>query len=144
MAWGLPTWLGGSASSNPSLPQSSNLPPRSKDGGYVAPDRTSREQCYESRDIFFQCLDRHDILDAVKEDEKARKVCPAEVAAYEKDCARSWRLTVVMLSWLQIKYFKEKRVVDYKRDRTLEQIAKEDAQAAAKAKSERKGKSWFG
>ncbi|KIY02576.1 uncharacterized protein Z520_01041 [Fonsecaea multimorphosa CBS 102226] len=133
MAWGLPTWLGGSASSNPSLPQSSNLPPRSKDGGYVAPDRTSREQCYESRDIFFQCLDRHDILDAVKEDEKARKVCPAEVAAYEKDCARSW-----------IKYFKEKRVVDYKRDRTLEQIAKEDAQAAAKAKSERKGKSWFG
>jgi hypothetical protein len=44
----------------------------------------------------------------------------------------------------QIKYFKEKRVMDYKRDRTLEQIAKEDAAASAKAKAERGGKSWFG
>ncbi|ETI29523.1 hypothetical protein G647_01976 [Cladophialophora carrionii CBS 160.54] len=131
MTWGLPSWLGGS--SNPSLPQSANQPPRSKDGGYVAPDRTSREHCYESRDAFFQCLDRHDILDAVKEDEKSRKLCPTEVVAYERDCARSW-----------IKYFKEKRVMDYKRDRTLQQIAKEDAAASAKAKAERGGKSWFG
>jgi hypothetical protein len=34
--------------------------------------------------------------------------------------------------------------MDYKRDRTLEQIAKEDAIAAAKSKAERSGKSWFG
>lgn len=88
MAWGLPTWLGGSA--NPSLPSSTSQAPRSKDGGYVAPDRTSREHCYTSRDIFFECLDKHDILDAIKEDDKARKVCAAEVDAYERDCARSW------------------------------------------------------
>jgi hypothetical protein len=29
-------------------------------------------------------------LDAIKEDDKARKVCPQEVVDYEKDCARSW------------------------------------------------------
>jgi len=133
MSW-LPSWLGGpSSSSNPSLPSSAHQPPRSKDGGYVAPDRTSREHCYESRDLFFQCLDKHEILDAVKEDEKSRKVCPEEVGAYERDCARSW-----------IKYFKEKRVMDHKRDLTLQSIAKEDAAAAAKAKAERGGKSWFG
>lgn len=41
----------------------------------------------------------------------------------------------------QIKYFKEKRVMDYKRDQTLQQIQKEDAQAAAAAK---KKKGWLG
>jgi cytochrome c oxidase assembly factor 6 len=90
MAWGIPSWLGGGSSANPSLPESANQAPRSKDGGYIAPDRTSREQCYESRDIFFQCLEKNDILDAIKEDEKCRKVCPQEVMAYEKDCAKSW------------------------------------------------------
>lgn len=36
--------------------------------------------------------------------------------------------------------------MDYKRDRTLEQIAQEDAVAAAKAKAQRGGgkSSWFG
>lgn len=38
---------------------------------------------------------------------------------------------------IQIKYFKEKRVVDYKRDLTLKQIQKEDAAAAEKAKNKR-------
>ena len=88
MVWGL-DWIAGSGSGSSSTP-SPNAPPRSNDGGYVAPDRTKREFCYESRDLFFECLDRNNILDAIKEDEKARKVCPTEVAAYEKDCARSW------------------------------------------------------
>jgi cytochrome c oxidase assembly factor 6 len=123
MSW-LPSWLTGN--SNPSLPSSSHQPPRSADGGYVAPDRTSREACYLARDTFFTCLDEHSILDANKEDEKSRKLCPQEVMAYEKDCAKSW-----------IKYFKEKRVVDYKRDMTLEQIAREDSVAAAKAKAKK-------
>lgn len=91
MGWGLPTWLGGS--STPAQPEP--VRPKSKDGGFVAPDRNQRELCYESRDVFFDCLDRNNILDAIKEDEKARKVCPKEVAQYEKDCARSW----VSLTW---------------------------------------------
>lgn len=86
MAYGLPDWLTGSSST----PAQTKSPPRSNDGGYIAPDRNKREECYESRDIFFKCLDKHDILDANKEDEKSRKACPEEVTAYERDCARSW------------------------------------------------------
>lgn len=129
MGWGLPTWLGGS--STPSQPEP--VRPKSKDGGFVAPDRNARELCYESRDVFFDCLDRNNILDAIKEDEKARKLCPREVEQYEKDCARSW-----------IKYFKEKRVMEYNRDQTIAQIQKDDAKAAAKAKEKRQTGSWFG
>jgi len=42
---------------------------------------------------------------------------------------------------IQIKYFKEKRIQDWKRDQTIAQIQKEDAVAAAKAKGAKK---WFG
>ncbi|KAI1612361.1 cytochrome oxidase c subunit VIb-domain-containing protein [Exophiala viscosa] len=126
---GLPTWLGGTAT--PSQPESAR--PKSKDGGFVAPDRSSREVCYESRDLFFECLDKNNILDAIKEDGKARKVCSEEVTAYERDCARSW-----------IKYFKEKRVMEYNRDQTLARIQQDDAKMAAKSKSERGKGSWFG
>jgi hypothetical protein len=84
MVWGL-DWITGSAPAQPV-----STAPRSTDGGFVAPDRSKREVCYESRDIFFKCLDKNDILDAIKEDEKARQVCPEEVTAYERDCARSW------------------------------------------------------
>lgn len=45
---------------------------------------------------------------------------------------------------IQIKYFKEKRVMEYTRDRTLEKIQQDDAKMAAKAKAERRGGSWFG
>ena len=39
---------------------------------------------------------------------------------------------------LQIKYFKEKRVVDYNRDETIKKIQKDDAEMAAKARADRK------
>jgi cytochrome c oxidase assembly factor 6 len=149
MAWGL-DWMTGS--STPSQPTSTA--PRSNDGGYVAPDRTTREVCYESRDIFFQCLDKNNILDAIKEDEKARKVCPTEVTAYERDCARSWvspnlpcerdmGLWTWMLKYEQIKYFKEKRVMEWKRDQTIAQIQADDAKAVAKAKEKKSAGGWF-
>jgi len=89
-----------------------------------------------SRDIFFECLDKHDILDANKHDAESRQKCPKEVADYEQDCAKSW-----------IKYFKEKRVMEYNRDATIEKIKKDDAEMAAKAKADRKkaggGGGWF-
>lgn len=84
MGWGLPTWLGGSPAPAPPAR------PKSSDGGFVAPDRNSRELCYESRDNFFNCLDKNDILDAIKEDDKARKVCAKEMTDFERDCARTW------------------------------------------------------
>ena len=39
----------------------------------------------------------------------------------------------------QIKYFKEKRVMEYNRDMTLAKIQQDDAEMAAKAKAKRKG-----
>lgn len=87
MGWGLPTWLGGSDSA-PQQPAA--VREKSKDGGYIAPDRGAREMCYESRDVFFDCLDKHDILDAVKHDEEARRHCGKEHGEFERDCARSW------------------------------------------------------
>lgn len=87
MASGILSWLsGGSNSSSQPAP----VRQKSKDGGYVAPDRNMREICYESRDLFFECLDKNDILDANREDEKARKLCPKEVTEFERDCAKSW------------------------------------------------------
>ena len=94
MAYGLPDWLTGS--STPEQPAA----PKTRDGGRVAPDRNSRELCYESRDIFFECLDKNNVLDAIREDEKARTSCPQEVADYERDCARSWVCRAVYsLAW---------------------------------------------
>ncbi|KIV96795.1 hypothetical protein B0A52_01048 [Exophiala mesophila] len=127
MGW-LPTWLGGSAPAQPEPVRK-----KSSDGGYVAPDRNARDLCYESRDLFFECLDKNDILSAVKEDEKARKVCPTEYAEFERDCAKTW-----------IKYFKEKRVMEYNRDMTIAKIKAEDDAVVAKLKAERKARgAWF-
>jgi len=39
---------------------------------------------------------------------------------------------------MQIKYFKEKRVMEYNRDATIKKIKEDDAEMAAKAKAERK------
>lgn len=80
---GLTDWFSSSRPESPA-PQPSN------DGGYIAPDRSTRAQCYEGRDRFFECLDRNDILDSQKEDEKARKQCPAELKEFERVCPASW------------------------------------------------------
>lgn len=84
MVYGL-EWLTG-----PPQPKVEPVRAKSTDGGYVAPDRSARERCYESRDIFFECLDQHDILDANKHDAESRQKCPKEVADYEHNCAKSW------------------------------------------------------
>jgi cytochrome c oxidase assembly factor 6 len=60
------------------------------DGGRIAPDRTSRARCWESRDLFFACLDKNDILDGIKEDKKARQKCAKEVEEFEAACSQSW------------------------------------------------------
>jgi len=90
------------------------------DGGRIAPDRSSREQCYQARNLFFTCLDKNDILDAIKSNEDVRHNCAKELAAFETTCSKTW-----------VKYFKEKRVMEYNRDKTIERIKKEDAAMAA-------------
>lgn len=63
---------------------------KASDGGRIAPDRTSRQQCWNGRDLFFDCLDRNDIVDAIKNDSEARKKCGQEIAEFETACAKAW------------------------------------------------------
>ncbi|KAL2014082.1 hypothetical protein VTN00DRAFT_1607 [Thermoascus crustaceus] len=110
------------------FPWSSSGPtaPKASDGGRIAPDRSSRQQCYDARDLFFSCLDRHDILDAIKHDKEARRSCGREIAEFESFCSRTW-----------VKYFKEKRVMEYNRDKTIERIKKEDEAKVAELKAQK-------
>lgn len=58
--------------------------------GVRAPDRTERKRCWEARDQYFACLDRNNILDALKDEKATAKACGAETAIFERDCAREW------------------------------------------------------
>ncbi|PLN80457.1 cytochrome oxidase c subunit VIb-domain-containing protein [Aspergillus taichungensis] len=100
---------------------SSTDPSKASDGGRIAPDRTSRERCWEGRDKFFACLDNNNILDAIKNEKEAQSKCGSELAEFEGACAKAW-----------VKYFKEKRVMEYNRDKTIEKIKKEDAASLKK------------
>ncbi|GAQ04481.1 cytochrome c oxidase assembly factor 6 [Aspergillus lentulus] len=107
------------------LPWSSGDSPKASDGGRIAPDRSSREKCWEGRDLFFSCLDKNNIIDSIKEDKEARRQCGKELAQFEGSCAKAW-----------VKYFKEKRVMEYNRDKTIERIKKEDAAKVADLKAQ--------
>ncbi|PGH12356.1 hypothetical protein AJ79_04304, partial [Helicocarpus griseus UAMH5409] len=64
--------------------------PKASDGGSIAPDRSSRQQCYIARDAFFNCLDTNNIVDAVKDDKTARAKCPTEIVEFEGACSATW------------------------------------------------------
>jgi cytochrome c oxidase assembly factor 6 len=77
MAW-FPSWSSGSDKKS------------SKDGEYEATDRLSRAKCWDARDRYFQCLDKNDILNPMKDEEKAKRLCPSEDKKYEENCATAW------------------------------------------------------
>ncbi|ROW09944.1 hypothetical protein VPNG_06262 [Cytospora leucostoma] len=85
--------------------------------GAVAPSRTERKKCWESRDIYFACLDRNGILDAIKDDKAAAKSCGGEAVGFEKDCATEW-----------VTYFKKWRVADYNKKKRLAALEAQGAQ----------------
>lgn len=60
--------------------------------GTVAPDRSERKKCWESRDLFYACLDKHDIIDSLAAEgkKKADQHCAPENKQFEKDCAAAW------------------------------------------------------
>lgn len=78
------------------------------------PKRGKREQCWASRDAYFACLDKHDIINPLdpKNVKTAKKECGSEDKQFEKDCIASW-----------VKYFKEKRPFDIKKERMLKEAA---------------------
>lgn len=79
-----------SPSSSSEKPATIDAPKPSNDGGFIAPDRTQRQLCWEGRDGFFACLDKNNIIDSVKEGDKAASLCGQENTAFEKNCASSW------------------------------------------------------
>lgn len=62
----------------------------SLEGTYKPLKRNERKACWEARDAYFGCLDKHQILDAVKDEDAAKSKCPRENDLFEKDCATSW------------------------------------------------------
>ncbi|KAH8757201.1 oxidoreductase-like protein [Diaporthe sp. PMI_573] len=86
--------------------------------GAVAPTRTERRRCWESRDAYFECLDRNNILDAVKDEKAAAKQCGGESAVFEKDCATEW-----------VTYFKKWRVAEHNKKQRLAQLQAQGAQS---------------
>ena len=86
---GILDYLPGRSNNSDSNPYHEN-PTRSSDGAYIAPDRSTREKCYEARDTFFACLEQHGIVDSLKRKDEAEKVCGEEDRALAKECAASW------------------------------------------------------
>ncbi|KAL8716962.1 MAG: hypothetical protein Q9225_005747 [Loekoesia sp. 1 TL-2023] len=100
-------------SSTPSTPSG---PQRTSDGAFIAPDRSARDRCYEARDAFFACLDRANIIDSIKDADKAEEECGKLEKGMSTECAASW-----------VKYFKQRRVMEWKKQKTYEKLASEGA-----------------
>jgi len=110
MGW-LPSW---GSSGDPRKATASNATP---DEGYEAPGRLSRAKCWDSRDAFNQCLDRNNILDAIKDKDAADRACGKESENFEQNCASSW-----------VHYFKQRRIAEYEKEQLLR---KQEAQSLA-------------
>ncbi|RKF56065.1 Cytochrome c oxidase subunit 6B-like protein new16 [Golovinomyces cichoracearum] len=82
----------------------------------IAPDRSKREKCWLARDNFFSCLDKHNIVDSIREKNKVDKVCRNENTSFEADCISSW-----------VTYFKQRRVAEWKKSQAIEKLEAEGA-----------------
>jgi cytochrome c oxidase assembly factor 6 len=59
----------------------------------TAPSRENRQQCWETRDAYFACLDR---VFVVKPGVEGNTNCVKEKVAYEGSCAKSWVCRVTL------------------------------------------------
>lgn len=82
------------------------------DGVSLAPSRAERKQCWDKRDAYFACLDKHEIifppgldpvedrskvtsqqtakLDSQLEEEREKDPCAKLRNKYEANCAKTW------------------------------------------------------
>lgn len=74
---------------------------------------SDRKKCWSARDTFFRCLDAHQIVDAIKDDSKVRKVCSLEIEEFEQACVGVW-----------VEYFKQKRTADHIKDQRIKELEK--------------------
>ncbi|EMR63917.1 hypothetical protein MGN70_009431 [Eutypa lata] len=90
--------------------------------GAVAPDRSERQRCWDARDGFWRCLDKHEVIDSLSGEGKkiAERDCAQENKVFERDCASAW-----------VTYFKKYRIADYQKKKTFERLEKEGANKMA-------------
>ncbi|KAI0016560.1 oxidoreductase-like protein [Xylariomycetidae sp. FL0641] len=90
--------------------------------GARAPDRTERKQCWDARDSYYKCLDKHDVINSMNGEgkEKSDKFCSQEDKAFQDNCASAW-----------VTYFKKYRVADYQKKKTLAKLEAEGANKMA-------------
>ncbi|KAF5104516.1 hypothetical protein DV451_000587 [Geotrichum candidum] len=69
--------------------------------------KSARKVCWESRDKYFACLDKHNILDPRKDPATALAKCSSEDAEFNRDC--------------------EKRVVEYKKEQQIKALEAQGA-----------------
>ncbi|MCJ1310006.1 hypothetical protein MMC25_003667 [Agyrium rufum] len=98
------------------ITSSPSSPRASADGAFEAPNRSARSVCWEARDAFFTCLDQNGIIDSIRGKDEAEGRCGAQLRALERDCASSW-----------VTYFKQRRVMEYNKKKTLEKLQSEGA-----------------
>jgi cytochrome c oxidase assembly factor 6 len=102
------------------------------------PMRSQRAKCWDARDGFFKCLDAHDIVDSIKDADKAKASCGTQQASFEKECVASWvptppnclpppKLCLGLTMDNQVEYFKKRRVMEHKREKMLAGLQKEGA-----------------
>ncbi|KAI2624448.1 oxidoreductase-like protein [Xylaria nigripes] len=90
--------------------------------GARAPDRSERKQCWDARDNFYKCLDKHEVIDSLTGEGKktADKNCAQEDKAFQENCASAW-----------VTYFKKYRLAEHQKKKTLERLQKEGASQVA-------------
>ncbi|BFZ56464.1 hypothetical protein PYCC9005_003510 [Savitreella phatthalungensis] len=72
-------------------------------------DRASRERCWQGRDKFFACLDKHGILDPLnKQKDAADASCALEKRQFEDGCVATW-----------VDYFCKKRLMEMQREKMI-------------------------
>ncbi|CCD27266.1 Coa6p NDAI_0K00750 [Naumovozyma dairenensis CBS 421] len=88
--------------------------------------RNARRLCWDSRDEYFKCLDSINVINPLdpKNSKKIQTSCKEQSNQFDQNCATSW-----------IKYFKEKRFVDYKRERMLKEVEEQQELRDSERKS---------
>ncbi|WWC96768.1 hypothetical protein V866_003641 [Kwoniella sp. B9012] len=80
-----------------------------------APTREERKACWTSRDLYFGCLDKNNVLqagDEIQKDSKGKEmssICGGERGNYEQDCGKAW-----------IDYFNKRRTLELRRQATID------------------------
>ncbi|KAF5097654.1 hypothetical protein D0Z03_001351 [Geotrichum reessii] len=54
--------------------------------------KSARKVCWESKDKYFACLDKHSILDPRKDPANVLSKCKSEDAEFNKNCVKSWQI----------------------------------------------------